>query len=72
MAIEDAVVLAQCIKDAQSIEDAFQGFMKRRFERVALVVNTSVALSNLEQQDASPAETMALIGKARAAISGPY
>ncbi|KAI5456861.1 hypothetical protein BGZ63DRAFT_428301 [Mariannaea sp. PMI_226] len=72
MAIEDAVVLAQCIKEAKSIGVAFEAFIKRRFERVALVVNTSVALSKLEQQNASPAETMAVIGKARAAIAGPY
>jgi 2-polyprenyl-6-methoxyphenol hydroxylase-like FAD-dependent oxidoreductase len=72
MAIEDAVVLAQCIKSAESISDAFEAFMARRFERVALVVNTSVSLSHLEQQNAPPSETMALIGKARAAIAGPY
>jgi 2-polyprenyl-6-methoxyphenol hydroxylase-like FAD-dependent oxidoreductase len=72
MALEDAVVLAQCIKDANTVEDAFKAFMTRRFERVALVVNNSVKLSNLEQEDAPPAETMAVIGKARAAISGPY
>ena len=72
MALEDSVVLAQCIRDAKTVEDAFKAFMTRRFERVSVVVNTSLGLSKLEQENASPAENMALFGKARATISLPY
>jgi 2-polyprenyl-6-methoxyphenol hydroxylase-like FAD-dependent oxidoreductase len=72
MAIEDSVVLAQRIRDAKTVDDAFKVFMTRRFERVSIVVNTSLELSRLEQQHASPVENMALLGKARATISVPY
>ncbi|KAF2174236.1 hypothetical protein M409DRAFT_16499 [Zasmidium cellare ATCC 36951] len=73
MALEDSVVLAQCIRDSSSLEEAFGGFMKRRFERVSTVVNASVQLSRLEQQeDWSPQERMVYRGKAMAAISAPY
>ena len=72
MALEDSVVLAQCIRDAETVTDAFRAFMTRRFERVALVVNTSLELSRLEQEGASPVEGRALLGKARAALLDPY
>ena len=72
MALEDSVVLAQCVKQSETIEDAFDAFMARRFDRVATVVNTSVKLSHLEQKHAPPTETRALLAHALAAISNPY
>ena len=72
MALEDSVVIAQCIRDAQNVDDAFSAFMKRRFERVALVVNTSLTLSKFDQENVTPATRQAVLGQARAAISRPY
>jgi 2-polyprenyl-6-methoxyphenol hydroxylase-like FAD-dependent oxidoreductase len=72
MALEDAVVLAQCIRDAGMVGDALAAFMKRRFERCATVVRTSVRLSQLEQEHAPPSENMALLTKAFATISQIY
>ena len=72
MALEDSVVFAQCIRDAKTVNDAFIAFMARRFERVAFVVNTSLGLSRLEQENASPAESMGLLGKAWATIMDSY
>ena len=72
MAIEDAVVLAQCVRDEPTVEEAFQAFMRRRFDRVATVVHTSVELSKLEQKGAPPTEGAALMGKAFQALSSPY
>jgi FAD-dependent urate hydroxylase len=38
MAMEDAVVLAKCLRDASSIEDAFAGYERARRDRVERVV----------------------------------
>ncbi|WP_321854129.1 FAD-dependent monooxygenase [Paraburkholderia tropica] len=72
MALEDAVVLAQCIAGVSSLADAYETFMARRFERVRTVVETSVALSKLEQTGAPGPETKKLMGAALATISQPY
>ena len=72
MAVEDAVVLAQCLAAASDLSDAFRTFMARRLPRVKLVVETSVALSRLEQAKAPPAETRALLGSALHALAEPY
>jgi 2-polyprenyl-6-methoxyphenol hydroxylase-like FAD-dependent oxidoreductase len=72
MAIEDAVVLGQCIADAASLPQALENFRERRYERVKTVVETSVQLSRLEQNNAPPAESGALFEKAFAALGAPY
>lgn len=74
MALEDSVVLAQCVRDEPSgdVGKAFEAFMSRRFDRVSTIVHTSVKVSELERQGASPEERRMLMGKAFAAISSPY
>lgn len=72
MAMEDAVVLAQCIASAPTLAAAFDAFMARRFERVRTVVETSVALSRLEQANAPPSENIKLLTTAFATIAEPY
>jgi 2-polyprenyl-6-methoxyphenol hydroxylase-like FAD-dependent oxidoreductase len=72
MALEDAVVLAQEIAAADTLAEAFEAFMTRRFERVKTVAMTSLALSRLEQEDAPPSEAPKLQGPAFAAIAKPY
>ncbi|MES2258171.1 MAG: FAD-dependent monooxygenase [Pseudomonadota bacterium] len=72
MAIEDAVVLAQCIAGASDLAGAFDSFMARRYERVRTVVETSAALSLLEQDKAPPADSMKLLGAAFETIGQPY
>lgn len=73
MALEDAVVLAQCIEQADSIEQAFQTFFERRFERVRAVVETSVALSKREQQNLPPGpEDQRLMQSAMAVLASRY
>lgn len=72
MALEDAVVLGQSIAAATTLPEALEAFMKRRFERVKLVVETSVKLGELEQQKAPHAENMALLTKAFETLGQPY
>ncbi len=72
MALEDAVVLAQCVAAKSSVPEAFQAFMDRRLPRARTVVETSVALSQMEQSNAPPAENRKLMGAAFATIAQPY
>ncbi|MCA0243466.1 MAG: FAD-dependent monooxygenase [Proteobacteria bacterium] len=72
MALEDAVVLAQCIAKAPTLQQAYASFMDRRYERVRIVVETSLALSKMEQSGASNADYMAKLGAAYAQIARPY
>ncbi len=72
MAFEDAVVLAQCVAKASTLQEAFETFMARRLPRVRTVVETSVALSRLEQAKAPPTESRAMMKVAFEAIAAPY
>jgi len=72
MALEDAVVLGQSIAAAATLPEAFDMFMKRRFERVKLVVETSNRLGQLEQQHAPQSENVALLTKAFGTLGEPY
>jgi 2-polyprenyl-6-methoxyphenol hydroxylase-like FAD-dependent oxidoreductase len=72
MALEDAVVLAQCVAAASTLTEAFNTFMTRRFGRVSTVVQTSVALSQLEQIKAPPSENVTLLSSAFKTLAQPY
>lgn len=72
MALEDSVVLAQCIASAATLPDALATFMQRRYERVRTVVETSVAASRLELANAPQSEKAALLSDALRIISKPY
>ena len=72
MALEDAVVLGQSVAAADTLPEALQAFMRRRYERVKLVVETSNKLGQLEQQKAPPGENVALLTNAFATLSQPY
>jgi 2-polyprenyl-6-methoxyphenol hydroxylase-like FAD-dependent oxidoreductase len=73
MALEDAVVLADCIAEASNLQAVFDRFMQRRWQRVKTVVETSVAISKLEQACVPDGpERGALMGKGMAALSAPY
>lgn len=50
MAIEDAVVLAQCLKGQPDVQEALGAYTKRRFERVSTVWNASLQLCKYEQE----------------------
>ncbi len=72
MALEDAVVLGQSIANSATLPEALDAFMKRRFERCKLVVETSNRLGQLEQEGAPPSENMGLLTKAFATLGEPY
>jgi 2-polyprenyl-6-methoxyphenol hydroxylase-like FAD-dependent oxidoreductase len=72
MAIEDSVVLGQCIAGAGSLDEAVTQFMARRFNRVRTVVETSVAISKGEQTGAPLSERMRLTKDAFAVLAEAY
>jgi 2-polyprenyl-6-methoxyphenol hydroxylase-like FAD-dependent oxidoreductase len=72
MAVEDGVVLGQCVSDSKSISEAIGAFTARRFGRCRKVVETSLALSRLEQSRAAPSELRAVAAPAFAALNTPY
>jgi len=49
MAIEDAAVLANCLENYSTPEEAFQQFELKRIERTTRIVNTSRALGRVAQ-----------------------
>lgn len=51
-AIEDGVVLAQCLSSHSSHEAAFASYTERRYERCKLVVESSVAIGEYEMDPA--------------------
>lgn len=53
MAIEDAVVLAQCVTAQSNVQDALAAYSKRRFDRVKTVWDASLQLCKYEQEAVS-------------------
>ncbi|MEU0445770.1 FAD-dependent monooxygenase [Streptomyces tendae] len=52
-AVEDGVVLAECLSSHGSHEDAFHAYTERRYERCRLVVESSVAIGEYEMDPAA-------------------
>jgi 2-polyprenyl-6-methoxyphenol hydroxylase-like FAD-dependent oxidoreductase len=72
MAMEDGVVLADCIAAAESLPSGLDAFMRRRFARVQLVVDASVGISKLERERAPPNVLQARTRAALRQIATPY
>jgi 2-polyprenyl-6-methoxyphenol hydroxylase-like FAD-dependent oxidoreductase len=72
MAIEDAVVLGEEVDAGGPVEQVLDRFMKRRFERARLVVETSVELDRmLHRGDPIPPQNE-LRANAMAVLASPY
>jgi 2-polyprenyl-6-methoxyphenol hydroxylase-like FAD-dependent oxidoreductase len=52
-AIEDGVVLADCLRAADDFDDAFTAYADRRYDRCKLVVESSVAVGRWEMDPAA-------------------
>jgi 2-polyprenyl-6-methoxyphenol hydroxylase-like FAD-dependent oxidoreductase len=72
MAIEDAVVLGQEVAAGGAIDEVLERFMKRRYERARLVVETSVELDRMLQRNDPVSDQNALRGKAMTVLASPY
>jgi 2-polyprenyl-6-methoxyphenol hydroxylase-like FAD-dependent oxidoreductase len=77
LAIEDAVVLAEEIQKDQTVEEALENFMKRRYERCKLVIDVSNKLAEWEQKEwrgeplPEGANIGMLMGKTLASLAAP-
>ena len=61
IAIEDAIVLARCLRDAATVPEAFAAFMDRRYERCRMVIENSRTLARWDlDPDAPKGEAAAL------------
>jgi 2-polyprenyl-6-methoxyphenol hydroxylase-like FAD-dependent oxidoreductase len=49
MALEDAAVMANCIEEYNTVQEAFRHFEKKRIERTTRIVNTSWTLGKVAQ-----------------------
>jgi 2-polyprenyl-6-methoxyphenol hydroxylase-like FAD-dependent oxidoreductase len=62
MAIEDAVVLAECLAQTASVPEALENYSKRRFDRVKTVWEASLQLCKYEQEPVpNPQRSAALL-----------
>jgi 2-polyprenyl-6-methoxyphenol hydroxylase-like FAD-dependent oxidoreductase len=72
LALEDGAVLGTCLADADGLEPALADFMRRRFDRVQIVVRASVALSRGEQGIDVGEQERSLIPRAFALFTQDY
>ena len=72
MAMEDGVVLGECVADTSSVDAALDLFMARRFERCALVVSKSLKLGQLEKGGASAIEQVRVVEEALRQLNLAY
>ncbi|MFZ0384155.1 MAG: FAD-dependent monooxygenase [Solirubrobacteraceae bacterium] len=72
IAIEDAIVLARCLDESDTVDAAFQLFMGQRYERCRMVIENSLALSRWDlDPDAPRDQAAALTTDTWAALADP-
>lgn len=69
--IEDAIVLAEELGGAASVEQALLAFEERRWERCRMVVENSLRLGELEISGGDKAEQQRILGSSMAALAQP-
>lgn len=72
MAMEDGVVLGECVAQAATLDDALEAFMRRRYDRCALVVEKSLTLGKLEKSGSPPIEQIRVVEAALQQLNKPY
>src|SRR4051812_42995753 len=71
LAVEDALVLGECLTSGTAIEHALQRFVERRYERCRMVVENSVRLGELEMRRAPASEQAELQRASMMALAEP-
>jgi 2-polyprenyl-6-methoxyphenol hydroxylase-like FAD-dependent oxidoreductase len=72
MAIEDALVLAEELAQADEIPLALSRFLQRRYARCRLVVESSLEISRLERERSPPQAQTEVVEKALAALNAEF
>jgi 2-polyprenyl-6-methoxyphenol hydroxylase-like FAD-dependent oxidoreductase len=71
IAVEDALVLAEELATHGSVTEAFDAFAARREHRCRFVVESSIEIGRLEQQQAPPEAQTAVVERALAKLAEP-
>lgn len=71
MAIEDALVLGDVLRDAGTVEGALSAFIARRYERCRLVVENSLEIGRREQRRAPIEEQTQLVEESLRVLAEP-
>ncbi|MFL5098071.1 MAG: FAD-dependent monooxygenase [Xanthobacteraceae bacterium] len=71
LAVEDALVLGECLRSGIGLEEALHRFAARRYERCRMVVENSVRLGALEMRRAPAHEQAELQRTSMMALAGP-
>ena len=72
MAVESAIVLAEEIAAATSVEAALAAYEERRYERCRDIVETSIAIGNAQLAGAGPEQVGGMIGQALHRLAAPF
>jgi 2-polyprenyl-6-methoxyphenol hydroxylase-like FAD-dependent oxidoreductase len=72
LAVEDALVLAEELTQATSIEDALNAYTQRRYPRCKAIVENSIQIGRYQLQNAAPQEIMALMQASSAVMTAPW
>lgn len=73
MAIEDAVVLAEELRQASDLGEGLEAYSRRRFERVRSVYETSLAICRNEQNSQPDGEvSMGLLRRGHELLAAPF
>lgn len=72
MAMEDGVVLGECVAAASTLDEALGAFIARRFDRCSLVVENSLKLGQLERAGSTPLEQIKVVETALEKLNEPY
>lgn len=72
MAVESAIVLAEELEKGDTAEQALAAYEERRFARCKDIVDTSIAVGNLQLNGGNPGEVGAMIGGALHRLAAPF
>lgn len=72
MAVESALVLAEEVDKAATIEAGLEAYQDRRYDRCRDVVETSVAAGRIQLQGGTPEQIGELMGAALHRLAGEF
>jgi len=72
MGIEDGLVLGEEIARHEDVRQALSSFMRRRYARCKLVVDSSLEISRLEREGSAPREQTKVVERALAALNQEF
>lgn len=70
-AVEDAVVIGEMLGQDGALEQHFEAFMKRRYERCKFIVESSLQIGDWEQRNATDGDAAALTEKMLQVMASP-